>query len=136
MTHLHGPGMCLRGYGPWHVWDPRRRDDRDPHGHHEVDRIANLATADHSRAVLPGCQRRLGARFAALLERRGPAQRTEVSRSAGAMVANGVSRDHQGGAAERYNDAHDACHQRGCAATLGMHDSGHGHGPERPPAPV
>jgi hypothetical protein len=102
---------------------------RDPHGHHEVDCIADLAAAVHSGTVLPGRSHGLRTRVPTVLKRRCSTQRTEVSRSSSSVIADGVSRDHQGGTAERHNDAEDPNHKHRRAAELGARDALHPHGP-------
>jgi hypothetical protein len=54
-----------------------------------------------------------------VLKRRCRTQRTEVSCSASSAIADGVSRNHQGGTAERDDHAEDAGHQHRCTAKLG-----------------
>ena len=110
--------MSLRGDRPRHVGHARARHNRNAHSHHEVDCIAHLAAAVHPRTVVPGRQRCLGTGVSALLERRCPTQRAEVSRGTSPVIADGVSGDHQGGTAERHDDAQNPGHQNRCASQL------------------
>ena len=57
-----------------------------------------------------------GTGVATLLVRRRPTQRAEVGCRSGAVIADGVSRNEQGGAAERHDDPDDSDHQDRCAA--------------------
>jgi hypothetical protein len=83
------------------------RQHCDTHGHNEIDRIAHFAAAVHPCTVLPRRQARLCARIPTVLKRRCRTQRTEVSRRTSSAIADGVSRNHQGGTAERHNNAED-----------------------------
>jgi hypothetical protein len=63
------------------------------------------------RTVLPSGLPNLATRIMPLLEGRCTAQGAQVSSRSSPVIADGVARDKQGGAAERHDDAHNACHQ-------------------------
>jgi len=102
---LHWTGISLRRDRARQVRNPGTREHRDSNGHHEVDRVADHIAAIQPSAVLPGSARSLSAGLTAPLKRRCTAQRAEISRRSGAVIAHRVPRNDQGSTAQCHDDA-------------------------------
>jgi hypothetical protein len=68
LASSHRPGMGLRSDSSGQLRNARTRRHRDPHGNHEVDRIAHQVTTLHSGTVLPSSLPYLGTGVVALLK--------------------------------------------------------------------